>query len=82
MFFFLFNYPTLLYIVELDLFHFAFVLKRLTEILRATEGAIAEMFFPMCILTGTKTLWRKAGMTIRKEKTVLSLERHVFISSW
>ena len=54
----------------------------LTETLRATEGTIAKMFFLMCILTGTKTLWRKTGIITRKKKTVPSWERNAFISSW
>lgn len=59
-----------------------FCLREINRDFVRAEDTIAEKFCPICILTGTKTVWRRAGMTIRKEKTVLSLEKSVFISSW
>lgn len=60
----------------------SFCLRKINRDFVRAEGTNAEMFCSICILTGTKTVWRRAGMTLRKAKTVLGLEKSAFISSW
>lgn len=59
------------------------VLERVAETLKVRVKPKVRLLkcFSLCILTGPKTLWRKVGITIRKEKTVPSLGKSVFISS-